>query len=357
MFSFVSSYNATTDQDTVVCLYPISGHYEATQRFLYYGLLLFAFFARRQVWLISGAVAAALTYSGTAAVHSIVLAAASRASLLDLDSLGAWAVLSAACIIMLPGSEFSKTLRESPARPVFKFWGFLVAVGIVCSEVALFHRYPDEPACVSSDGEPLTGPSQGLPASNCTYSCFSTSQPLRPPSQITAMVKGTVLGSRGHDLLAALILTDCFLIYSFAVFLISVRKRTEATIHADIADNEPYLFDPECGEIVKAEAARNDRRPSTGGYQIHPCLELLGRTSPLFFIAVVCLNEVSIFAGGGFPFAEPVYTIGQWSSCVSVLLVIIASAITYGYKPVWEERQGMLKREQAALEAHGIRAA
>jgi hypothetical protein len=345
MFSFGSSYNATADGDTVVCLYPISGHYGPTQRFLYYGLLLFAFFARRQVWLISGAVAAALTYSGTAAIHSIILAATCHASLLDLDCLGAWAVLSAACLIMLPGSEFSKTLRESPARPVFKFWGLLATVGIVCAEVALFHQYPDEPACVSSDGQPLTGPSQGLATtSDCTYSCFSTSQPLRSPSQITAMTKGTALGTRGRDLLAALILTDCFLVYSFAVFLISVRKRTELANRTDIATDEAYLSYPECREVAKAELAMPKGGLGAGEYQIHPCLELLGRASPLFFIAVVCLNEISIFANGGFPSEEPVYTVGQWSSCVSVLLVIIASAITYGYKPVWEEQQNMLKR-------------
>lgn len=367
MFSFSESYNATADRDTAVCVYPMSGQYEALQHFLYYGLLLFAVFARHQVWLVTGAVASALTYSGTAAIHSIILAAVSRNSLLDLDSFGTWAVVSAGCLIMLPVAEFSETLRESLARPVFKFWGTLVMIGVICSAVACLRKYPEETACRSLDGVLLTGPNHGnMSIFNCTYSCFSTSQPLRSPTEITVLMKRTLLGLRGKILIPTVIMTTGFGYYGgFIGFLISGRKRTKAELHKAIRDIESYLSSPESHRVIvvrepsggnprqlaREEMRRLQEELRTGKYQPDPCLAFVGALGPLFFFVVVCLNEICIFAGGGLPFNEPAYAVGQWSGCVSIILVLIASAITQVYLPTWKERQEILLKEQAAREA------
>lgn len=88
------SYNATTDRNQVDCIYPISGQYGFLPRLLYYCLLLFAVLNRKQVWLIAGALASALTYSGTAAIHAFVIA--KSLPLQDLDCYGIYPIVSAA---------------------------------------------------------------------------------------------------------------------------------------------------------------------------------------------------------------------------------------------------------------------
>ena len=81
-------YDPVTDQAKVTCVYPISGQYGLMARVLYYSLLIFAVLARRQVWLVAGALGTALTFSGSAAIHAIVLSATRRKHLLDLDCFG-----------------------------------------------------------------------------------------------------------------------------------------------------------------------------------------------------------------------------------------------------------------------------
>lgn len=93
--------NAAEDLDEVICVYPISGQYGLIPRLLFYALLIFAVLARRQSWLVVGAVASALTYSGTAAIHAVVLAATSANPVFDLDSVGVWAI-SVGCVAVMP---------------------------------------------------------------------------------------------------------------------------------------------------------------------------------------------------------------------------------------------------------------
>ena len=75
-----AAYPAAADneeklQDQVACVYPVSGQYGAISRWVYYALLLFGIIAQRETWLIAGALATAMSYSATAAVHAILLAA------------------------------------------------------------------------------------------------------------------------------------------------------------------------------------------------------------------------------------------------------------------------------------------
>ena len=368
IFSFKDGYNATADQNNVVCVYPLSGQYEALQRFLYYALLLFAVFARNQVWLVSGALASALTYSGTAAIHAIVLATVSRNSLLDLDSFGTWAILSAGCLVMLPFAEFSSTLRESPTRPLFKFWGLLVMIGTVCSAVACLRKYPEEPACRSSDEVLLSSPNQrNVTLFNCTYTCFATVQPLRSTSEITVLMTETLLGKRGNLFLAVvLIIFSSGVIIGVLAGLGSGRKQTEAELLEAIGRIDAYLSSPSSynngtsggfgsggdpRETAREEKELLETELRTGHYQHPPGIVSLGVLNCLLFVVIILLNELCIFLSGGLPFSEPAYAVGQWSAWVSTILVLIASAITQHYLPTWEERQKILKREKEAREA------
>jgi len=78
--SFVHGVNWTGYLDdsysdfNVNCAWPISGQYCLLNRILFYVLLVFAVLMRRSPWLVAGALASALSYSGTAAIHALMRA-------------------------------------------------------------------------------------------------------------------------------------------------------------------------------------------------------------------------------------------------------------------------------------------
>src|SRR6266536_2144829 len=134
-------YNATSDSDQIVCVYPLSGQYGFLVRLLYYILLIFAVFFHHHVWLVAGALASALTFSGSAAIHGFILAIVSNSSLYDIDVAGVWTVVSAATIAVDPVRDLSTFFRESQFRPIFGLWGVLVGIGSICAAVSLLRHY------------------------------------------------------------------------------------------------------------------------------------------------------------------------------------------------------------------------
>jgi hypothetical protein len=209
--SSLLQYNATLDEGRVECIYPISGQYALLQRVLYYGLLLFSIVSRKTPWLVVGALGAAMTYAASGAVHATILAGISRNSLLDLDCLGIDAIVSVGSLVVTVFFHGSELLRESPARPVFQYWGLLMVVGTVCSVVVMLRDYPSEERCISlpSDATNTTEPvlltskvQLDLMQFNCTYAGFNTRQAFRDPSDILVVPAGTVSIQR-FKLLAA----------------------------------------------------------------------------------------------------------------------------------------------------------
>ena len=91
----ITFYDAKTDYDQIVCVYPLSGQYGLLPRLLLYALIFFAVVSHSHIWLVTGAVAYIMTYAGTAAIRSSMLAFTSG-DLYDLDSVGAETVLGVA---------------------------------------------------------------------------------------------------------------------------------------------------------------------------------------------------------------------------------------------------------------------
>jgi hypothetical protein len=79
---------------------------------LFYTTLIFASLVHGgHLWLVSGALGAALAYSGTAVVHAILLIwRGPAAGALDIDAL--MVILSTACLISVPLLKWSSTLRK-----------------------------------------------------------------------------------------------------------------------------------------------------------------------------------------------------------------------------------------------------
>lgn len=164
----------------LVCVYQISGQYGFLPRLLYYSTLVFAVVGRYQEWLVIGALASALTYSGVAAIHMLCLTN-SRRPIYDLDILACWAILSTGCLGFVAMIHWSSTVKQSRAKVVLILWGILMGIGLVTGRSLLMDtKVIEEPACRSSSGQLLEYPYQRLsPAWNCTYNCFKVQEIMR----------------------------------------------------------------------------------------------------------------------------------------------------------------------------------
>ena len=329
-------------------MYPLSGQYGLLPRLLYYGLLIFSVVAHRQVWLIAGAMASALTYSGTTAIHAVILASTARDWILDLDAFGVWAIVSTGCLAVIPVLDWSRVLVESQFRPVFGFWGFLVALGSICASVPLYRYHVQEPACRSS-GHVLIGSSQHERSTfNCTYACFSTRQILRDPSEITVIPSDQINWILVRASLGLVLTGSCFL----AIFgcCLTTRKRTEAELRACIKQNKGRRADTMIrgGWGMKKARRLAERELETG--QVQMPQSIWGYVNPVLFPIVVTLNEYFLLGRGGLPSNEELYAIGQWAPLVGLALALIAAGIVRYKEPQWRERQAILVEERAAFE-------
>lgn len=129
----------------------MQGTYSFLNRLLYYCIFIFSLFSRAHLWLVAGALAAALTYSGTAAVHACLLVWRGPNPYIENDSWLLYEILNAACLITVPLLNWSGTLRRLGAkaasmrdpkrghtqsdvgtRTIVVYWAFLVLVGFIC---------------------------------------------------------------------------------------------------------------------------------------------------------------------------------------------------------------------------------
>ena len=343
----------------VNCVYAISGAYGLLPRLLYYVTLVFAIFGRRTEWLIIGALVSALTYAGTAAVHSFVLVS-SKVGVFDLDIMATWAILSTGALAYIGIIHWSTTLRDSSARVVMICWGVLVGMALIFGRIELFDTPldPPEPACYSSTGLLLQERIQLLdPAFNCTYKCFDISKVMRQKSEIMAIPNRVLDNSRYKTLTTVLVGPIQFAAYA----AISLDAKSHTPSRACMRLVMSFLIHPrQKGEFTKT-VYQASMETWYGGY-----FALLGyfrraRWSykkwlffgfllpwvvlgllvdilcfPLMIVNIV-LNEITLLEGG-YPTNEANIAIGQWGPIVGSLLVLIAAFINKGME-VWERRK------------------
>jgi hypothetical protein len=351
-----------------VCSYPVSGQYAILQRVLYYALLIFSVLMHGKPWLVGGALAAAMTYSGAAAVHALVLAGISTKTLLDLDIYGVWAILSAGVLAVEPMMTFSTNLRNSVARPVVAFWGMIIGVGTVGTSVAIWRNFPIVPGCFDDNGIVL-GRLEAIELPNCSYVCEPETQILRVPDDIEIIHASQVFGHRFNILMAAAIITLAYGVGAsiFAFGLIKKRKGTEAEIKAEIQRMEALIHNRYVPGKIQGWHTRlpQIRTPlqhkkslqkkvdklhielEIGEYQQHATPTAW--ISPILFPVVIILNEVFILSDGGLPSLDPPYVVAQWAPWISVVLALIAAIIVHVYEPRFNARQAQIKLEVEAI--------
>ncbi|KAH1594629.1 hypothetical protein KXX34_001982 [Aspergillus fumigatus] len=282
-------YDATLDKGRIECVYPISGQYALLQRVLYYSLLLFSIVSRKAPWLVAGALGAAMTYAGSAAVHATILAGISRDSLLDLDCLGIFAIVSVGSLVVT----------------VFFPW-----VGTAATEPIL-----------------LTSAAQsGLVPFNCTYACFSTRQAFRDPGDIRVVPAGTVSTQR-FRLLEVSIWLSRFLgaVVSLYRLLVTPRYYTKAELEGILRAADKTLSR---GDVLPKKA------PPRKADAIHGPEEVGSRAE-----------------ADGIPTSEPPNAVGQWGPWVAVIMALAGSALVEYHRPAWEEWQRVLREEGVLVKA------
>ena len=289
-----------------------------------------------------------MTYSGTAVIHALILAADSMNSLYDIDAMGIWAVVSVGCLTFIPVILWSTTFPRQPSRPIFGFWGFLVSLGSGFAMIALLRDYPSEPECRSDNGTLLTSIAQRAEGYNCTYLCFGANQILRKSTDIAVVSKQRVFGSGMNLLITAMVFTVVFGIFLGIMTCWAIpRKRTEAELRAVLAQKNDGFTVKERRHIQALKrAAREELK--TGELRSHK--SRLGYLYPGLIILVIALNECYLLKDGGLPTSENPYAIGQWGPWVGVALALLAAIIVRYYRPRFLERQRVLDAERAAFE-------
>ncbi|KAJ0419146.1 hypothetical protein BJY00DRAFT_286379 [Aspergillus carlsbadensis] len=356
-------YNATTDAGQIDCIYPVSGQYALLQRLLYYALLLFSVISQKSPWLVAGALGTAMTFAASAALHAVILAGVSHDSLLDLDCLGTFAIVSVGSLAASVFFDYSELLRESPARPVFRYWAAAMMVGTVCSMAAMWREYPGESPCYSTNEAGVNGTDLDEPILlsstaqlalipfNCTYSCFSKRQAFRNPVDIAIVPAATVSEARNKLLAASTYLSLIFGIIVSGYRLIKVHRyytRSELRYSA-----QQWCTHPDCNRSAvdygkygraKREAAREAGRLLEKGQRRYRAGAVTHVLAAVCLIVVV-LNETFIYYGTNIPMGEESYTVGQWGPWVAVISAVVGSVIAEHHRPRYEERMEVLRDE------------
>jgi hypothetical protein len=373
IITFAGTKSTATDptvHDAMLCVYPLSGTYGLLPRLLYFATLVLAIFGRSQEWLVIGALASALTYAGTAAIHAAALCT-SRKDVFDLDIHGTWAVLSTGALAYITLINWSTTLRNSRARIVLVCWGILVGLGLIFGRVQLYDSAlsAGEPPCHSSRGELLSLPAQLLdPSFNCTYKCFSVQKPMRQQSDILAVPK-TKLTNRFSDL--GVILVGPVMYAAYTAISLDSREHTPSQFCTRLVFR--YLSPDPHPEMTRS-IYKASSESWYGGYFLLLSFVRKSKWSirkfiisslavPWFLLGLVLdilcipllmtnvvLNELVIL-GSRLPTTEPPAAIGQWGQVVGAILVVMASIINKGLEIRERRRQALdIPREDVQME-------
>lgn len=338
-------YNNLDQQDVprhaITCIYPLSGSYGFLARlFFYISLLIIVFSHRVWYWLVAGAGATALTYSGTAAVHSFLLVALPRTGTFDLDSIGAYVVTSTALILIVPVMSFSETMRRHSVRHILRVWAFLMAAGTGCSTAALLRPWPVEQPCTSNvTGGLLTYPTELNVANfNCSYTCFAQAR-----ENVTSM---------RYDFLRSINETTALTVGSFNTATLSLMNADAMIVAVLTIVNFIFfmaLWTKSRGVFKDTEGALLPRNVHVGG--ITGLLMLPVAVSPLLMVGNIVIAEM-YFRSSDAVKGEPVFAVGQWSVMAGAGLVAIGTGIDRWFEKR-DSRKGVTVVEESAAPLQG----
>ena len=336
----------------VLCVYPVDGQYTFLQRLLFYVLLVFGVLARRKKWLVVGALTTAMSYSGAAAIHAMLLVTRDH-SYIDLNIFGIFAITSAGVMLSVLLFRWSTTLGKAGRRLryIVILWLLLLLVGSVFAVGIMYARqtYAAAPACL--DPETVDSSVASLFPSdteNCTYVCFHQSGRLfHSPDQIIAWPNKI---HQASDITSIYFPTAISYLGAFIVFTIifRVRQRKQRGIHSrnrtptplsSSTSNSPttdiWLREKVPGrQTTSSETVLSSPPPSESS---RPRLWTAVTYFSFFALfGAVIANAVNEYRMYPYPTNESSMEVGQWAPWVAVGLVVLAQLINKYAKMRWE---------------------
>ncbi|KAL8925276.1 MAG: hypothetical protein Q9208_003566 [Pyrenodesmia sp. 3 TL-2023] len=295
------------------CVYPISGPYGYLQRFLFYSLLAFAVIAHRWEWLVRGSVAAAMTYSATACIHAILLAAVSAPTSrsLDLDVFGVYCIISSSLIVLGPMLDWCKPLRQMAARVILKAWGVLLSVGLVCAVLTIWRPYPKHWPCYRS---PLRDDCTDPRKEGC--------------EEMPSMTEERLFGR-----------TDFYLLKGFAIASLVLMFLSLLSVFASRTGDPVVIWEKEQRKFTLRHGYEHEHREisfnTTKPWLIKIFFVVV---APIAFIANIVVTEIYILRSSPLPTLEHRYAVGQWNAWVGVAMVLFAAGIAQGQEWLRQRR-------------------
>jgi hypothetical protein len=303
-------------KDLISCVYPISGTYGLLPRCFFYISLLFALLLRRNEWLVVGCLLSVMTFSGTGAIHAMILTGDGQdPSVVDLDYRVLLVLLSACILSFPPLIEWTRTLRNNSGRRIFELWGALIWVAGMCCIVRFlkdesrrhWQHASTEVACRSSSGELLrtTGAQSG-----CSYQCLQVSSTTRASGDAIVIPNDALRGSTQNRALLFTVATTLIAMVGVPVYAIAARKRLDA------AEEEERLRVSLGPATVMGVNGLKVDRSKTFAQLCFVCL-----------VAAITWSESVYFKE--LPTNEKLYSIGQWGPWASAALVVAAAVVNW----------------------------
>ncbi|OAX79039.1 hypothetical protein ACJ72_06646 [Emergomyces africanus] len=349
----------------VICVYPVSGPYNLLQRLLFYVLLVFAVLCRRQKWLVFGALASAMSFSGAAALHGLFLASPARKEI-DLDIYGIFTVTSSGAMLTAPLLNWSSTLiwAEKRKRWIVIIWGVILLLGAIFSASAIHVNGAGfvPPQCIPpSEAASFDGSLFKNPTADCLYACAPQARLFRAkydvmawpnylnrPRDITSIfLPATIIYVLAWIFIEILFRTVCLKNNKIIQFmsappaaqavslhpirtLVQVRDRQKKNVHPTIQPiSAPLATSSSC---LPGQPGQPDKpRPRWAVVVTHFHIFLMFAHFAAFAVNVV-MCEYRMMR---LPSNEQPYEIGQWISWISVALVVVAQLLNRYLKLRW----------------------
>ncbi|KAK2789964.1 hypothetical protein FQN52_005772 [Onygenales sp. PD_12] len=348
----------------VICVFPMSGPYNLLQRVLFYMLLVFAILGRRQRWLVFGALASAMSYSGAAALHGLLLVSPARKAI-DLDVYGIFAVTSSGVMLTAPLLNWSTTLIRASKRHryIVLLWGTVLLFGAIFTAACIYVNGAGfiTPECLPPQ-EAATSKWAGFPSptENCTYVCPPEARLFHRKSDVLA---GPNHINRARDILSVFLPASLLYIFGWAVTELAFRTWLRNKVSKDA---ERYF--PNAGSATEVVGLRRLGTFMSSRQNTSKCDGMTASVQPVSpapsspvlpqsqgrkpwylpmwrsahyylmlahfgaFITNVVLAEYRM---KDFPMNEQPYEVGQWISWVSVALVVFAQVLNHYMKLRW----------------------
>ncbi|KAL7913962.1 hypothetical protein GGI35DRAFT_490333 [Trichoderma velutinum] len=293
----------------VICAWPVSGSYGAGSRVLFYVFVATTVFARKLDWIKSAALSAALPLSASAAVHGIVLAALHRDKAVDMDIYGAFQMCAIGTLVVPLIIKLSRSHEYSTyiGRRIMFMWAGLVLTGLVCLAIELF-RAQTFPCHEDGQGNSISSNPKKFPYgenTTCDLVCSENDGPFSPIRigssnniYVVPAPKTLTFGA------ATLVAAGCCIhtVIWMAVMTVRFNPRVDS-----YETNKPIS-----GTNGATKGTLNDVN-----LMIHIFLSAAAvPVSGCAAVAIVIVGEINFFSSSVNYQAEPLASIGQWSTLV-----------------------------------------